>query len=252
MYQEERMMAILHHLKKNRRISVQEICEMFQVSRDTARRDLVKLSEQNAIIRTRGGAILPVLKKEVDSYKKRVGMKSKVKEKIGRKAAEKIQPHDYVLMDTSTTVQYAAQALDIQNVVVVTNSIDIVDILSYKEGVKLHVLGGTFHPHSRYIYGVSAIRNLQEFRVNKCLMGGGGITEDGIFVKDEEDGQVVKEMIACAEQVIVLADHTKFGKQFFYNVCRLEDIDILITDHLPNDWKEFLTKADVEWVVAEG
>ena len=251
MYQEERLMAILSHLKKNHRISVQEICEMFQVSRDTARRDLVKLSEQNAIIRTRGGAILPVLEKEVDSYKKRVGQKSKVKEKIGRKAAEKIHPHDHVLMDTSTTVQYAAQALETQNIVVVTNSIDIADILSGKDGVKLHVLGGIFHPHSRFIHGVSAVRQLQEFRVNKCLMGGGGITEDGIFVKDEEDGQVVKQMIACSEQVIVLADHTKFGKQFFYHVCRLDDVDMLVTDRVPDNWKECLEKADVEWIVVE-
>jgi DeoR/GlpR family transcriptional regulator of sugar metabolism len=251
-YQEERMMMILRHLKKHHRISVQEICGMFGVSRDTARRDLVKLSEQNAIIRTRGGAILPVLEKEVDSYKKRVGQKSEAKAKIGRLAAATIQPRDHILMDTSTTVQYAAQALEAQNVVVVTNSIDIADILSGKEGVKLHVLGGVFDPHSRYIHGAATLRHLQEFRVNKCLMGGGGITKDGIFVKDEEEGQVVKQMIACSEQVIVLADHTKFGKQFFYQICRLEDVDLLVTDRLPDHWKECLEKANVEWHVAEG
>ena len=68
MYQEERMQLILDYLSKNKRISVEEICKLYDVSRDTARRDLVNLEKQGAIIRTHGGAILPVPNEEIKSY----------------------------------------------------------------------------------------------------------------------------------------------------------------------------------------
>lgn len=72
MYQEERLLSILDFLQKNKRISVEEICTMFHVSRDTARRDLVKLEVENSIIRTRGGAILPSIQEEIKNYSKRL------------------------------------------------------------------------------------------------------------------------------------------------------------------------------------
>lgn len=59
MYQEERMQLIMDHLANSGRISIEEICSIFEVSRDTARRDLIKLEDQDLIVRTRGGALLP-------------------------------------------------------------------------------------------------------------------------------------------------------------------------------------------------
>lgn len=72
MFQEERMQLIIEHLRKHNRISADDIVSLFDVSRDTARRDLIKLEEQDAIIRTRGGAILPVPPDERRSYKDRL------------------------------------------------------------------------------------------------------------------------------------------------------------------------------------
>lgn len=69
MFQEERMQLIVEHLRKHNRISADDIVALFDVSRDTARRDLIKLEEQDAIIRTRGGAILPLLPKSSDPTK---------------------------------------------------------------------------------------------------------------------------------------------------------------------------------------
>ncbi len=70
-------------------------------------------------------------------------------------------------------------------------------------------------------------------------------------MQDQEDGKVVKEMIASSEQVIVLADHTKLGKQYFYKVCGLNEINVLITDQLPSHWKDILKKAEVKWIISD-
>lgn len=97
MYQEERLISIIDYLKEHKRISVEQICSLFGVSRDTARRDLVKLQEQGAIIRTRGGAILPTVHDEVKDYSGRLGMVSEEKSMIGKAAASLIREGDRMI-----------------------------------------------------------------------------------------------------------------------------------------------------------
>lgn len=145
MYQEERLVAILEHLKQYGRISVQELCKQFGVSRDTARRDLVKLDEKGVILRTRGGAILPGLEREVKSYKERLQDEPQSKGEIGRTAASMIRQGEHIIMDASTTVQAAANFLDAEDITVVTNSIDIACILAERKSVSVHLLGGRLH-----------------------------------------------------------------------------------------------------------
>jgi DeoR/GlpR family transcriptional regulator of sugar metabolism len=79
LFQEERLISIVEYLKSNKRITVDLICELYDVSRDTARRDMVKLEEQGTIVRTRGGAILPTLSKKVGDYDQRLQAESSSK-----------------------------------------------------------------------------------------------------------------------------------------------------------------------------
>ncbi|MFC4769120.1 DeoR/GlpR family DNA-binding transcription regulator [Effusibacillus consociatus] len=235
MFQEERLLSILDYLEKNRKITIPEICELFDVSKDTARRDLIKLQERNAIIRTHGGALLPSRQYEVQGFHERESIESSIKEKIGKKATAFVNDHDHLLMDASTTVQNLAKFLTATNITVVTNSIDLASILLDNEETTVYLPGGKLHPKYRHLYGPSTIEKIKEYRANKVFMGVSGITSEGLFYKNEDDGATIREMIARSEQVIVLADHTKFGKQLFYRVCGLEKIDILITDKIPDE-----------------
>ncbi|GIM45280.1 HTH-type transcriptional repressor GlcR [Collibacillus ludicampi] len=250
MYQEERLISILQHLKDHKRISIQEICDLFSVSRDTARRDIIKLEEQGRIIRTRGGAILPTLKKEIFAYKERLGREPVEKRDIARVAASLIKDGDYIIMDASTTVQFVAEYLSTKNNVVVTNSIDIADLLSRKEDIKIRLLGGELNPRHRFLYGASTISKLSEYQVDKLFLGACGITSDGLTYPDEEEGYVKREMIRRADQVIVLADHTKFGKRLFHKISGFENIDIIITDQEPDgDIAAILREHNVEVII---
>jgi DeoR family transcriptional regulator, carbon catabolite repression regulator len=251
MYQEERLIAILEIMKQKRRIQVQEICDLFGVSRDTARRDIVRLEEQGAIIRTHGGAILPTVTKEILNYKQRLLTESEGKRAIGMAAASLIQNGDYLIMDASTTVQFAAEAITASNVVVVTNSIDIAGILSNREDVHIHLLGGKLNNLHRHVYGYRTIEMLSDYKVDKVFLGACGIAHDGLSNPYEEDSYVKRKMIEQADQVIVLADHTKFGKHLFHHVADLKEIDIIITDRKPNiAMQELLHKYEIELRIA--
>jgi DeoR/GlpR family transcriptional regulator of sugar metabolism len=255
LYQEERLIGIIEYLEKNRRISIENICELFDVSRDTARRDIIKLEEQGGILRTRGGGILPTLSRTVANYSERLHDETTnaSKKAIGRMAASLLHDGDYLILDASTTVQSAAEHMRIQDHVVVTNSIDIAGILSQKERTTVHLLGGILHPEHRFVYGARALEMLGDYHVHKLLMGTCAITSDGITNPYEEEGYITKEMIRRSDQVILLADHTKFGKKHFHRIAGLDSIDILITDREPDDdMKETLLRHEIDIMIAKG
>ncbi|WP_432403450.1 DeoR/GlpR family DNA-binding transcription regulator [Wukongibacter sp. M2B1] len=235
MYQEERIQMILEYLDKHKRISVEQICSLCNVSRDTARRDLVKLEERGAILRTRGGALLPTLTKEIESYKDRLQNYSQEKRAIGKLAASLIRNGDKIIMDTSTTVQACSEFLQVDDCTIITNSINQADILSNKPELRIHLLGGQLNQEQRFLYGQSVISMLSNYYVDKAFIGTCGLTEQGVMVAFEEDGFIMKRMIEQAEQVILLIDSSKFGKKGFFKVADLSQIDIIITDKLPDE-----------------
>jgi DeoR/GlpR family transcriptional regulator of sugar metabolism len=252
MFQEERHIAILQHIKQHQRISVQDICDLYKVSRDTARLDVVTLEEQGLLIRTRGGAILPTLTKTTDSYENRLNNVTAEKTAIARLAASLITNGDYLMFDVSTTVQLAAEYISTQNHFAVTNSIDIASVLCKKENIRIHLLGGQLDVQNRYVTGAKTLEMLADYHVDKLFLGACGISKEGLTSQDESDAYLNREMIKRADQVIVLADHSKFSKRFFYKVCDLNQVDLLITDKaLEGELKQLFDENEIEVKIIE-
>lgn len=250
--QEERLVRLMEYLQQHQRMTTGTICELFNVSRDTARRDIVKLVESEKVIRIRGGVMLPRLTKEVSGYKERLIIEYSGKREIGQIAAALVKDGDYVIFDASTTVHLAAQCLEKEDVTVVTNAIDVASVLADNDDVTVHLLGGTLNGKHRFLYGAATLQKLSEYQVDKLFLGACGITADGISYPNEEDGVIKREMINHADQVIVLADSTKFGKRLFHRISGLESIDIIITDKHPDEeMTRVLNDHDIEVIVAK-
>lgn len=250
MFQEERLDRIIRHLQDHRRVTVEELCALLDISKDTARRDLIKLEEQRRIVRTRGGAMLPSFSKEIDHYEKRLHTDRGVKREIAHAAALLVRPGDYLMLDSSTTVQFAAESISYHGNIAVTNSIDIASLLASREGVTLHLLGGMFHKEQRYVYGPRAAATLAEYRFDKLFLGACGITSEGLSNPNEEESLLIREMIRSSDQVVVLADASKFGKRLFCRVAGFDSVDVLVTNETPPaDILEQLEKYGVEIIV---
>ncbi|WP_440117370.1 DeoR/GlpR family DNA-binding transcription regulator [Paenibacillus sp. QZ-Y1] len=251
MFQEERMQLIIQHLHKHNRISADEIVTLFDVSRDTARRDLIKLEDQDAIIRTRGGAILPPPPQESKSYKDRLLYVSEEKRAIGKLAAAIVRQGENIILDSSTTVQACAENLNGKSCTVITNSIHSADLLSNHTAVQIRLLGGKVDKEQRYVYGAPVLETLSHYYVDKAFIGIGGMTMDG-FSASEEEGKIKHKMMQAAKQVIVLADHSKFDKRYGYRFADWSLVDVLITDQWPSkEWLAFLTELQVEILIPE-
>ncbi|MCM3630554.1 DeoR/GlpR family DNA-binding transcription regulator [Paenibacillus glycanilyticus] len=252
MTQEERIQSIVDYLKRNQNISMEDICTKYEVSYDTARRDLVRMEADGLIVRVRGGAILPTMTKHINSYKERLADAGS-KRSIALTAAGLIQNGDYMMLDTGTTTQFIAEFMSTTGNVVVTNSIDIAAILCDKPQTTTHLLGGMLHAWHRYAYGPRTIEMLSDIRVDKLFLGTCGISAEGLFTPTVEEAYLKREMIKRANQVILLADSAKFEKTLFHRVCPFDDIDILITDaEPPAPFRKICTEYEIKVIVAAG
>ncbi|WP_028546477.1 DeoR/GlpR family DNA-binding transcription regulator [Paenibacillus taiwanensis] len=245
MFQEARLLNILDYLKQHHSMSVAEICSIFQVSRDTARRDIVKLVQEGVVVRTHGGVALPTLQKELSSYQDRLIEESGSKDAIGKLGAKLIQDHETVFLDVSTTVQFVAEHIQAKQITAVTHSIDNVSILSKRDDLSIYVLGGYLHTQNRLLYGPSVIDKIGEIRADKAYIGATAIQQDGLYFPYEDDVRVKKEMAKQSDQVILMVDHTKFVAKSRFKLD-FDYVDIIVTDQsISNEMREVLDQKNI-------
>ncbi|CCQ21668.1 HTH-type transcriptional repressor GlcR [Listeria monocytogenes N53-1] len=151
MNQKERIVEELKLLENMKTISQEELMQIFSISKDTARRDILKLVESGLAERYPGGVSLPVLKPQIESYTSRLVKQSEQKQKIAYVAGKVIKDHMTIYLDVSTTVHFLASGLEQNDLVVVTNSMDNAIAASQKEDNKVYLLGGFFNFHSRVL-----------------------------------------------------------------------------------------------------
>lgn len=230
--QAERLDAIRAYLDQHYRIGIEDICKLFGVTRDTARRDVVRLDVAGRALRVRGGAVLPPQNRQVEQYAQRTGA-SIAKQAIGHAAAALLSAGDRVLFDTSTTVQAVARVTSATPLHVVTNSIDVAEAFGQAEGVELHVLGGRFNAWQRSLEGAQTRVGLTQFQFDKLILGACAIDPLGLTCPSDEEASLKQTMMGQASQVIVVADSSKFSKAFMHRLCAFEAVDVLVTDQPP-------------------
>ncbi|MFD0961038.1 DeoR/GlpR family DNA-binding transcription regulator [Paenibacillus chungangensis] len=251
MFQEERLTLILQYLQEKQRIEVDEICGLLGISRDTARRDIIKLEQQGVIVRTRGGAILPPVSKVIPGYEQRMELDAPLKDSIGQLAATLIHDSDYLYVDASTTVRHTIKHMTSKNNCVVTNSLHTAEALTRKDDVHIHMLGGIMSNEHRFVYGPRAIQMLDDYRIEKAFLGACGIASDGLSTSFEDECYLIRHVIHMAEQVILVTDHSKFGKKLFHKVADLSDIDIIVTNQEPDkQLREHLHANEIDIMIA--
>ncbi|MGY4690558.1 DeoR/GlpR family DNA-binding transcription regulator [Salibacterium sp. K-3] len=252
MYQEERMEAVLQHVKQYQRMSIQEMCRQFGISRDTARRDVVRLAEQGAVVRTHGGVMLPAVKEALKGYEERLERASEEKQEIAAEAVSRIHQGETIMLDASTTVQFAAETISVTPLTVITNSIVNAERLPNQIETDIYLLGGRLNPQHRFLHGPQTLEKLGQYYADRAFIGVIGICEDGFYYAHEEDAAVKQKMAERAGRVYVLADHTKFFKKHFYRGMELEEADAVITDAAPPpDIQQVLQENGIEVIIVQ-
>ena len=251
---QERRNQIIDLINKNRTVTNAELMEHFGISIETVRRDLNDLEKRGYLERVYGGAIKKSFRGEEPLYDSREVENHAEKRVIAAEAEKLIQQNDAVFFDLGTTVLLLAKLLSREKkVTAFTNSLRTAIALTEATNAEVLLLGGQLRPHELTVSGHYAEELMQNFNVDKAVIGLAGITEDGITDFHIAEANLRRQVIKNARQVIALADFSKFGVRTMNNVCELSDIDILITDEkAPADLLRKIEKAGVRTIIAKG
>ena len=262
MYSEERKAEILKILEQNGKVSVIEMAEKYQISRETVRRDLKDLEMKGVLTRTHGGAIPRKVFDEIggnviQEYPQQVrGIRnSQEKQRICRKAVSFIQDNDILFIDNSTTCLYIVPNLPPElHVTILTNSLRLLTEASQYDcrNKTFYCLGGNFNPRNLSTYSNTLMLKDQfEFFPDKCILSCAGISESRKITDGSLFEVSTKHMfMETSSEVFLLADHTKLGfnGQFFLDDG--SNVDYLIVDR-PMDRLEIPLEDSVRLIIAD-
>lgn len=249
MTQEERLIEIEAHIKSTGKVTIEEICLKYDISYDSARRDLVKLADRPGILRIRGGAILDD-KKVTISFNQR-SKSDPIKQNLAAFGASLIKEHDIVFLDAGTTCAALAYHLN-EPCSVITNSLEALSELQDKAGIKKCVLGGTFDDFSHAILGEMTIQQIRKYQANKAFIGVSALSESGITTDLETDANLKLAMADQSTQVICIAEDSKFNTQLMFQSCLWSDIDFVVTNRRPpENIAKKMQDHDVELIVLD-
>ena len=146
---------------------------------------------------------------------------------IAQAAAARIRDGDAVLLDGGTTTLEVARLLVGRPLQIVTNSLPIANLFASSRETDLVMLGGYVYPKTGVALGPLTVRMMEDIHVHQTILSVGGITAKGLFNSNLLLVETERQMMRCADEVVVVADHTKIGRQALAFLCELAAIDTL-------------------------
>jgi len=245
---DERRERILEVVEEKGFVSLHDLTSRFSASESTVRRDLEYLDSIGQIRRTRGGAAY--VGDSLTPFTDRVSINATQKQQIAKLAAGLVEPGEAVLLDGGTTTLEVARYLIGKPLQVVTNSLPIVNLLINQPEIDLTVIGGYVHPKTGVALGPQAVAALGNIHVRRLIMSVGGITERGLYNSNSLLVDTERQMIAAAEEVVVVADSEKLGHSALAHLCPLSDVDRCVVDSgVTDDWRRIFEEAHVELII---
>lgn len=231
MLSQQRQKLILDYLKTHKSAQVQQLSDILGISLSTVRRDLSDMEEFGSVRRVHGGAMLaqevpesPILLRS-DKY-------ADEKRRIGEAAGRMVSDGETIIITGGTTAEMMLPSLaEKANLTVVTNALNIAWKLAQHTHINVVVLGGYLR-HSEYtLLGHLTIQALQDIHVSKIFHGIYGLDpENGLSGTYIQEVQTDREIINAAEQLIVMADASKFGRTGAVRLVPMDQVSTLITD----------------------
>lgn len=227
----ERQAQILEYLQVHGRTTVEDLTAYFNTTGTTIRKDLTRLQQEGAVIRTYGGVMLN--RDEGDQpIDKKTLIHTEKKKRIASCAAELISEGDSLIFDAGSTVlQMVPHLARFNNITVMTNSLNIVNELVELDNDQVILMpGGTYRSTSASFHGSLAESAFSQFSFDMLFIGADGVDMTAGVTTFNEVFAVSQAMCHAAKKIVLLVDSSKFGRRSPNVVCPLDAVDVLITD----------------------
>jgi DeoR family glycerol-3-phosphate regulon repressor len=235
-------------------VSIEFLAETFSVTLQTVRRDVQRLAEAGLLSRFHGGARIPSSTTENIAYRQRQALSLDGKTRIAKAIAASVPHGCSLIMNIGTTMETVARELrQHRGLRVITNNLNVAQIMSDNPDCEVIVTGGVVRGVDRGIVGEATVDFIRQFKVDIGLIGISGIEADGTMRDfDYREVKVAKAIIEHSREVWLAADHTKFNRPAMVELAHLSHIDRLFTDALPPEsFVQLLEQSGVECTVAD-
>jgi DeoR family L-fucose operon activator len=228
---QQRHQKILQQLQESGNIRTMDIAALLDVTDETVRKDFEALEKRGYLIRVHGGATRPLKIREEISLTQRQLTNREEKTAIAREAARRIQPNETIFLDASSTVLTLTEYLPDYPLTIVTNALNVFTALEGRNHLDLICTGGLYDSRSRSYIGLIAEQALHRFNIHRMFFSGSGLhVGRGISETNNRQAVFKERVVACAEDVVFLADHTKLGQKAAFFFAQVNDLTCLITD----------------------
>ncbi len=232
-------------------VDIETLCRVLEASESTVRRDLAELEKEGTLRRVHGGALSLQVKDELLDFAWQSKRCPDEKRRIGKLAASLIEDEQTVILDGGSTVAEVARNLTGRPLHVVTNSIPIAQILQDSRSLELTLTGGFVYPRLGVLLGPFCEQMLATVSADVLVMGTGGIAETGFSNNNTLIVGSERKMIEASRRVIIVADHTKFGRSALAPLAPLEKAHVVVTDsEVDPSHLEMLKSHGVEVILA--
>jgi DeoR/GlpR family transcriptional regulator of sugar metabolism len=251
---EERKKTILESLVREEKVKVRVLAKLLQVSDETIRRDLDRLEKEGILKKVYGGAVKTKFHCWELPFDQKTTINKKEKKAICKTAASLVEDGDIIMIGNGTTpLEIVHYLTDKNDITLITHSIPVLLLAMEVFNGRVIFTGGEIERNQKYTSGPLSEKTIEYLKANKAFIAAGGIsTVDGITDYDISGSSVSRKMIERSEEVIILADHTKFGKTTFSYMCSLSDASMIISDkNCPEEWKKILAEKGIELLIAD-
>uniref|UniRef100_UPI00403FACCE DeoR/GlpR family DNA-binding transcription regulator n=1 Tax=Candidatus Enterococcus willemsii TaxID=1857215 RepID=UPI00403FACCE len=250
MYQEERILKIQQLLAKKGRVTKKEIMEIFSVSSDTARRDILEVLKTDKVVRTHGGIMLAAASSQVFDFFERTHMSKPEKERMATLVQNHLPEGSLCFLDVSTTLLLVAQRLE-KFCTIYTHSLDNAFALANKHQINTHLLGGKLDSENRFFFSEESLEMISQLKFDYCVIGAASLEKEGIFFKEQHNALIKRKVIEQSRHVILVAENQKFSKLGHFKGADYHQINQFITDKAMTNTQQAYFKPDIEVIYEE-
>ncbi|MEM6662584.1 MAG: DeoR/GlpR family DNA-binding transcription regulator [Pseudomonadota bacterium] len=248
-----RQEEILALARGDGRVMVDDLAVRFAVAPQTIRRDLSELCDQGVLTRVHGGAILATRLANI-GYSARRKIAETEKDLIGRLCAAEIPNDCSMFINIGTTTEAVARALRAhRNIMVITNNLNVANILAENENCEVIVAGGILRRSDGGLVGEATGDFIRQFKVDYAIIGASALDEDGaLFDFDYREVRVSQAIIHNSRQTFLVSDHSKFQRSAPVRIANVDELDGIFMDiRPPKLFEERCLQGDVKLKIAD-
>jgi DeoR/GlpR family transcriptional regulator of sugar metabolism len=232
-------------------LDMDRLRSVLEASESTIRRDLAGLEDEGVLKRVYGGAMAMQTKDHALDFAWQSAHMAAEKKRIATVAAGLVHDNQTVILDGGTTVAAVARELAGRSLHVITNSLPIAEVFSDARQVEVTLTGGFLYPRLRATLGPLCEQVFASVTADVLIMGIGGVTESGFSNSNTLIVGPEQKMIQAARKLIIVTDHTKFGRGSVIHLAPLSEADVVVSDAgLSTEHQDMLKAHGVEVLLA--